>query len=94
MNFLPNGYQLATASDDNSVKIWDLRKKSNVQIIAAHNKLVSDVKFSNDGTFMLTSSYDQTAKLWAAGSSIVDQCPLIRTCVNGHENKITSVSFT
>ena len=72
MNFLPNGYQLATASDDNSVKIWDLRKKSNVQIIAAHNKLVSDVKFTNDGTFMLTSSYDQTAKIWAAGHAIED----------------------
>lgn len=94
MQFLPNGYQLATASDDNTVKIWDLRKKSNVQIVAAHNKLISDVKFSNDGSFMLTSSYDQTAKVWAAGAQIVDQCPLVRTLANGHDNKVTSVCFT
>ena len=49
---------MATASDDNTVKIWDLRKKTNVQIIAAHSKLVSDLKFSKDGALMITSSYD------------------------------------
>lgn len=36
---------MVTASDDNTVKVWDLRKKTHVQIIAAHNKLISDVKF-------------------------------------------------
>lgn len=44
-SFLPNGFHLATASDDNSVKIWDLRKKRNIQIVAAHEKLISDLKF-------------------------------------------------
>lgn len=58
MQFLPSGYQLATGSDDNSVKIWDLRKKTNTHIVAAHTKLVSDVKFSHDGALMFTSSYD------------------------------------
>lgn len=91
MQFHPNSYMLATASDDNTVKMWDLRKKANCGIIAAHNKLVSDIKFSNDGLLMLTSSYDQSIKIWASGS---DQYPLIRTLAGGHENKVTSACFT
>lgn len=66
--FMPNGYQLATGSDDNTVKIWDLRKKRNVEIVLAHNKLVSDIKFERQGRLMVTSSYDHKVKVWGSGS--------------------------
>jgi len=72
MAFLPNGYQLATGSDDNTVKIWDLRKKRNVEIVLAHNKLVSDVKFEAKSRVMVTSSYDNKVKLWGSGSNFED----------------------
>jgi len=65
---MPNGYQLATGSDDNTVKIWDLRKKRNVEIVLAHNKLVSDIKFERQGRLMVTSSYDHKVKVWGSGS--------------------------
>ena len=67
VQFLPNGYQVATGSDDNTVKIWDLRKKGNVQTIPAHTKLISDIKFEAQGKLMVTSSYDNKCKLWSAG---------------------------
>ena len=57
---------MATASDDNTVKIWDLRKKGVVQTILAHNKLVSDVKFEDRGRLMVTSGYDNKIKVWSA----------------------------
>ena len=37
---------------------------------------------------MFTTSYDGKCKLWATGDWI-----LVRT-LNGHENKVTSVSYT
>ena len=38
-------YHLATGSEDNSVKIWDLRQRMCIYTIPAHNNLVSGVKF-------------------------------------------------
>ncbi len=43
---------------------------------------------------MVTSSYDHQVKIWAAGCSLQEQCPLVRTLSGGHENKVTSVCFT
>ena len=59
VQFLPNGYQVATGSDDNTVKIWDLRKKGNVQTIPAHTKLISDIKF--EALVALTSQRRQAS---------------------------------
>lgn len=65
IDFSPNGYHLATSSDDNTVKIWDLRKRSALYTIPAHTSLVSDVKFQKEnGDYLVTSSYDGSAKVW------------------------------
>ena len=90
MQFLPNAYQIATGSDDNTVKIWDLRRKGCIKTVLAHTKLISDIKFEQEfeGRIMVTSSYDYTAKIWATG----DWIP-IRT-LSGHENKVTSANVT
>lgn len=43
LDFSPNGYQLASGSEDHSVRVWDLRKKQSVYTIPAHQSLVSQV---------------------------------------------------
>ena len=92
MRFLPNCYQVATGSDDNTVKIWDLRKKACVQTVPAHTKLLSDIKFDEEGRVMMTSSYDNKCKIWGSTGETGDWI-LLRTLA-GHENKLTSVSMT
>lgn len=95
MRFLPNGYQVATGSDDNTVKIWDLRRKNCVQTVPAHTKLISDVKFVEQGDgklLMLTSSYDNKCKIWGSTGETGDWV-VLRT-LNGHENKVTSINMT
>ena len=92
VSFLPNGFQVATGSDDNTVKIWDLRKKGVVHTILAHNKLVSDIKFEAGGRLMVTSGYDQKVKVWSACHQ-TQSSVLLRT-LTGHENKVTSACFT
>ncbi|CEM08608.1 unnamed protein product [Vitrella brassicaformis CCMP3155] len=66
IDFNPRGcFELATASDDHTVRIWDLRKRKSVHTLLAHTKLVSDCKYEpRRGRFLLTSSYDCFAKLW------------------------------
>ena len=53
-----------TCSQDNSCKVWDLRKRNIEYTIPAHTKLVSGVKFEqSSGDYLVSSSYDGTAKV-------------------------------
>lgn len=64
VDFSPNGYHLATGSEDNTCRIWDLRKKKSFYVIPAHSKQLSRVKFEpQDGYYLVTASYDTTAKV-------------------------------
>nr|XP_043607902.1 U4/U6 small nuclear ribonucleoprotein PRP4-like protein [Erigeron canadensis] len=45
ISFLPNGYYLATGGEDNTCRIWDLRKKRSLYTIPAHASLISQIKF-------------------------------------------------
>ena len=38
-------YHIATGSADNTVNIWDLRRRKCIYTIPAHNNLVSHIKF-------------------------------------------------
>lgn len=79
------------------MKLWDLRKKGNVQILNAHTKLISDIKFDKEGKVMITASYDQKVKVWAMPSGVTSSdysLPCLRTLENGHENKVTSACVT
>ena len=43
--FLVCSYHIATGSADNTVNIWDLRRRKCIYTIPAHNNLVSHIKF-------------------------------------------------
>lgn len=69
VDFNPQGFQLATGSADHTVRIWDLRKKNCAYIIPAHSSLISGVKYQPvHGNYLVTSSYDNTCKVWNAAT--------------------------
>lgn len=86
IDFSPNGYHIATASEDNSCKIWDLRKRSVLYTIPAHTNLISDVKFQS--SYLVTASYDNTVKLWTNRT----WQPL--KTLSGHDGKIMCVDIS
>ena len=45
IDFHPNGYYAATGSDDHTVLMWDLRKRSSFYTIPAHTHLMSNLRF-------------------------------------------------
>ncbi|TRY81402.1 hypothetical protein DNTS_032836 [Danionella cerebrum] len=89
VNFSPNGFHVATGSGDNSCKVWDLRRRRCIYTIPAHQNLVSTVKFQpNDGHYLLTGAYDNTAKVWThPGWS-----PL--KTLAGHEGKVMGLDLS
>ena len=67
VDWSPDGYHIFTGSMDNACKVWDIRKRGIEYTIPAHTNVVSNVVFEkNVGDYVLTSSYDCSAKLWAS----------------------------
>jgi len=89
IKFSPNCYQIATGSDDNTIKTWDLRKKGSLYTIPAHNKAISDLHWeNNDSKFLLSCSFDGTFKLWNNRDwSVVKS-------YNAGDTKLSSISIT
>lgn len=66
-----NGYHLASGGADSQLIIWDIRMGRKVSSVLAHNKLVSSVKFSDDGHLLVSTGYDGTLSLTASDSWVV-----------------------
>ena len=57
------GSVAATASEDGTVKLWNLKEGSQIKSWTAHNGGVSSVEFTRDGK-LVTCGRDKLAKLW------------------------------
>ena len=62
--FSSDGQQLASTSDDNTVRLWDAKTGANLQTLNGHMDWVVSVAFSPDGRTLVSSSYDDTIRVW------------------------------
>ena len=64
VSFSPNGIFLATASDDNTARVWDLLTGESVAVLEGHTAPVNSANFSPDSKYIVTASEDQSVKIW------------------------------
>jgi tetratricopeptide (TPR) repeat protein len=64
--FSPDGQRLASASADQTVKVWDAGTGQETLTLRGHTSFVSGVAFSPDGQRLASASADQTLKVWDA----------------------------
>ncbi|NES45583.1 WD40 repeat domain-containing protein, partial [Moorena sp. SIO2C4] len=84
--FSPDGQRLATASSDNTARIWDLQGNQ-IAVLNGHQDKVSSVAFSPDGKKLATGSFDNTARIWDnQGNQLA--------VLTGHQDKVSSVAFS
>ncbi|CAL1534286.1 unnamed protein product [Lymnaea stagnalis] len=89
VDFSDDGFHVATGSEDNSTKIWDLRQRKCVYTVPSHTNIVSVVKFQpHHGNYLVTASYDGTAKIWAHPT----WAPL--KTLAGHESRIMGLDIS
>jgi WD40 repeat protein len=61
----PDGQRLATASTDNTARVWTIGKPADVVELRGHTGDVASVTFSPDSRYVLTiSRQDGTARVW------------------------------
>ena len=83
--FTPDGTRLATASSDNSIKLWDAMTGQNYLTLIGHENTVNDVVFTHDGSQVISAGQNGQIMLWNAetGKRI-----LTRTGDNGAVNAL------
>ncbi|QIR40962.1 ribosome assembly protein 4 [Tolypothrix sp. PCC 7910] len=100
--FSPDGQQLASGSNDSTIKIWDVSTGKVIQTIphlrdatptasyidSSYQDSVTSIAFSSDGKKLASGSEDKTIKLWDISSG-----KLLQT-FNGHSGLIKTIALS
>jgi WD40 repeat protein len=86
--FSHDSARLASASHDQTVKIWDASSGACLHTLKGHSSSVRSVAFSHDSARLASASRDNTVKIWDASSSAC-----LHT-LEGHSEYVTSVAFS
>ena len=86
--FSPDGSRIVSASNDETVKIWDTQTGECIRTLEGHTSRVHTAAFSPDGSRIVSASNDETVKIWDTQTG---KC--IRT-LTGHTDSVWSAAFS
>lgn len=85
--FSSDGSLIASASADNTIKLWKPNGSKFLDTALQHQKVVNSVVFSPDSQIIASASQDNTIKLWNRQGQLL-------TTLSGHEAGVNSIAFS
>ncbi|KAK6342234.1 hypothetical protein TWF730_001711 [Orbilia blumenaviensis] len=94
VEFSHDGKQLASGSNDKTIKLWDTATKANLVTLKGHSSWVRSLAFSRDNRQIASGSDDSSIKFWniTTGSSLITEASL--ATLKGHLGRVLSVIFS
>ena len=86
VKFSPDAQQILTVGGDGA-QLWDRTTRQTINIFAPHGPVAS-VKFSQDGQYLVTAGWDNTARIWNVATGQTEQ-KLI-----GHRRFVNDATFS
>jgi WD40 repeat protein len=83
-----DGKRAVSASNDRTLKVWDLKSGRALRTLEGHFFFVSGVAVTPDGKWAVSASYDQTLKVWD-----LETGRELHT-LEGHSNFVSGVAVT
>ncbi len=90
--FAPDGMRLLSGSQDNTLRLWEVERKTSLDL-RGHGGRVFSVCFAPDGTSALSAGYDHQVRHWLLGK-YREEIPLHTKALSGHQDAVLSASFS
>lgn len=86
--FSPNGNTLASASEDGTIRLWDVATGTHKHTLTGHDDRISSIVFSPDGKILASADTEGKIRLWNTTTG------QYRVTLEGHRAGVRSVAFS